>query len=153
MNKKFNVWYPQGKQMIESGAPGVLIHLDGEINSLDENGMLVGTDNAGEGVIIPFTGLTDQDDNELHEGDVTSLEVDGETRYFKVAIKTVVRELVSHPSFSDETAKVAITAVVFEWNGFELFPCVDKNGVPDNKRMKKVGNIYENPELLYEGGK
>lgn len=99
-------------------------------------------------VFRQFTGLTDKGDNELYDGDITSLEVDRETRYFKVAIKTVVREVVSHPTFSDDTAKVAITAVVFEWNGFDLFPCVDKDGVPDNKRMKKVGNIYENPELL-----
>ncbi|KOS68365.1 hypothetical protein AEA09_07210 [Lysinibacillus contaminans] len=51
----------------------------------------------------------------MYEGDLTELEVDGEIRRFVVRIKTVVREMVSHPSFDDATAKVKVTGVVFEW--------------------------------------
>ena len=95
-----------------------------------------------------YTGLKDKNGREIYEGDVTELEVDGEIRRFVVKIKTVIREVVSHPSFNDDTAKVAITGVVFEWNGFELFPCVDENGEFDNTKMVVIGNIYKNPELL-----
>ncbi len=76
---------------------------------------------------------------------------DGEIRYFKVSIKSVVRKVLCHPDFDDEYSKVEITGVVFEWNGYELFPCVDTYGVPDYKMMKVVGNIFDNPELI-EGG-
>ena len=95
-----------------------------------------------------FTGLKDKNGREIYENDITELEVDGNIRRFVVKIKIIVRELVSHPSFFEETAKVAITGVVFEWNGFELFPCVDENGQVDNEKMVVVGNIYEHPHLL-----
>lgn len=99
-----------------------------------------------------YTGLKDKNDKEIYEKDITELEVDGEIRRFVVNIKTVIRDVVSHPSFDDETAKVAITGVVFEWGGFELFPCVDDKGESDNSKMTVVGNIYENPELLGGAG-
>lgn len=98
--------------------------------------------------VSQFVGLTDENEEEMFEGDIAELEVDGEIRHFVVRIKTVVREVMSHPSFDDSTAKVEITGVVFEWNGFDLFPCVDDKGVADNKRMVVVGNIYETPELV-----
>lgn len=98
--------------------------------------------------IMQYTGLKDKNGREIYENDITELEVDGDIRRFVAKIKTVVREVVSHPSFDDDVAKVAITGVVFEWNGFELFPCVDKDGEFDNSKMVVVGNIYENPDLL-----
>lgn len=157
MNKKFNAWFEMEKKMVPSES--LIFEYDGREDepftfAFDDTNTYYDDNNEkqmkGTMLFVPqyFTGLTDQDDNELYDGDITALEVDGDTRYFRVAIKTVERELVSHPSFSDETAKIVITGVVFEWNGFDLFPYVDENGVPDNKRMKKVGNIYENPELI-----
>lgn len=99
-------------------------------------------------IFMQFTGLLDKNDKEIYEGDIVSIPLDGdETRVFEVAIETVVREVVSHPSFDGDTAKVAITGVVFKWKGFELFPCISK-GIPDNQKMEVIGNIYENPELL-----
>jgi uncharacterized phage protein (TIGR01671 family) len=97
-----------------------------------------------------YTGLKDKNGKKIYTEDITEIELEnGETRRFLVRIKTVVREVVSHPSFTDHTAKVAITGVVFEWNGFELFPCVDEKGKHDNESlMKVIGNIHENPELL-----
>ena len=100
--------------------------------------------------VVQYTGLKDKNGREIYEKDITEIEVDGEIRRFVVNIKTVIREVVSHPSFDDEIAKVAITGVVFEWNGFELFPCVDENGDFDNMKMVVTGNVFENPELLEE---
>ncbi|MEG0259437.1 MAG: YopX family protein [Lysinibacillus sp.] len=162
MNKKFNAWFEAEKRMVLS--ENLIFEYDGREDepftfAFDDTDTFYDENNEkqmkGTMSFVPlyFTGLTDRYDKELYDGDITTLEVEGETRHFKVAIKTVVRELLSHPSFADDTAKIVITGVVFEWNDFELFPCVDENGVPDNKRMKKVGNIYENPELLYEGSK
>lgn len=101
-------------------------------------------------ILMQYTGLKDMNGREIFEGDITEIDFGyGEVRKFVVRIKTVVREVLSHPSFSDETAKVAITGVVFEWNGFELFPCVDENGAHDNESlMRVIGNFYENPELI-----
>ncbi|MGF2617758.1 hypothetical protein FZC84_12020 [Rossellomorea vietnamensis] len=94
------------------------------------------------------TGLHDKNGKEIFEGDIVKLEFDGIERIFEVGIETVVREVKSHPSFADKYAKVAITGVVFKWEGFQLFPCVDYQGMSDTERMEIIGNIFENPELL-----
>ena len=101
-----------------------------------------------------YTGLTDKNGNKIFEGDITKLVLsDGEIRYFKVSIKSVTREVVCHPDFDDTTSKVNITGVVFEWDGYELFPCINTNGVPDYKMMEVIGNIHDNPELLEDENK
>ena len=89
------------------------------------------------------TSLRDKNGKRIYQKDITELEVDGEVRRFVVDIKTVEREVVSHHSFDDPTAKVAITGVVFQWGGFDLFPCVDEEGTLDNEKMTIVGNVIE----------
>lgn len=89
------------------------------------------------------TGLLDANGLEICVGHVTQLKLDdGTIRKFKVKEKTVTREVVNHPDFEEGTSKVAITGIVFEWEGYDLFPCVDKNGVPDNERMAIIG-VYD----------
>lgn len=99
-------------------------------------------------VLMQSTGMVDENENEIYSGDLTELDVDGEKRLFEVQIRQVVRKVKSHPDFYDEYAKVAIQGVVFLWEGYELFPCIDGQGVIDTSRMRIVGNIYENSELL-----
>lgn len=94
------------------------------------------------------TDLRDKNGKRIYQKDITELEVDGEIRRFVVDTKTVEREVVSHPSFDDPTAKVAITGVVFQREGFELFPCIDEKGIRDNEKMTIVGNVIE--QLLIE---
>ena len=97
-----------------------------------------------------FSKLYDKNRNPIYEGDITKLILPwGEIRLFEVVFKTSVRkELICHEGFDDRTAKVAITGFTFVWNNFDLFLCIDENGVPDNEKMEVVGNIYENPLIL-----
>lgn len=85
----------------------------------------------------------------IFKGDITELKLpNGEKRRFEVDIRTVIRKVVNHPDFDESTAKVAITGVVFLWNGYELFPCVDEDNKFDTAKMKIIGNIYDTPDLL-----
>lgn len=84
------------------------------------------------------TGLFDKNGNQIEVGDKVKLLVDGEERIFDVCFKTVQRTVKSHPDFIDRYARVNITGIVFCWNGYDLFPCVDKNGTPDNEKMQIV---------------
>ncbi len=96
-----------------------------------------------------YTTFNDKNGTPIYEGDITELILsDGETRRFEVTFKKVEREVISHPTFDDPSAKVVIYGAVFLWNGFELFPCVDENGINDTKKMRVIGNIFDNPELL-----
>lgn len=60
----------------------------------------------------------------------------------------IERKVLCHPDFDDDVEKVELNAICFEWNGYELFPCIDKNGVSDISKMEVIGNIFDNPELL-----
>ncbi len=85
------------------------------------------------------TGLFDKNGKPISVGDKTSLVLDnGEVREFDVCVKTVNRVVKCHPDFDDKYAKVAITGVVFCWNGYDLFPCVDENGISDVSKMEVI---------------
>ena len=79
------------------------------------------------------TGLRDKNGTEIKIGDRTRLVLpSGEVREFEVCFKTVKRTTVKTlPGFEPETAEVSITGIVFCWNGHDLFPCVDEEGVSD----------------------
>lgn len=102
--------------------------------------------------ICQCTELPDKNGKLIWENDITKLVMpDGEIRYFKVSFKKVIRKVLNHPDFYDDVAKVELNAICFEWHGYELFPCIDENGVSDISKMEVVGNIFDNPSLL-EGG-
>lgn len=86
-----------------------------------------------------ITGLRDKNGRQIKIGDKVRLILDnGEERVFDVQFRTVQRTVKCHPAFDDEFVKVNITGVVFCWNGFELFPCVDKDGVSDTAKMEVI---------------
>lgn len=85
------------------------------------------------------TGLFDKNGQEIKIGDRTRLILDdGEVREFDVCFKTVTRIVKNHPSFVDKYSKVSITGVVFQWKNYELFPCLDENGISDVSKMEIV---------------
>ena len=85
------------------------------------------------------TGLFDKNGTPINIGDRTRLVLDnGEVREFDVCFKTVERKVKCHHDFDDEFAKVAITGIVFCWKGYDLFPCVDENGVCDTSKMEVI---------------
>lgn len=101
--------------------------------------------------VCEYIGETDKNGRWIFENDITKLVLPGgEVRYFKVSFKKVVRKVLCHPDFYDDIAKVKLNAVCFEWNGYELFPCVDDNGASDVSKMEVVGNFFDNPDFLKE---
>jgi len=84
-------------------------------------------------------GYIDKNGTPINVGDKTRIELDnGEVREFDVRFKRVTRTVKSHPDFDDEYAKVAIEGIVFCWRGYDLFPCVDENGILDTAKMEIV---------------
>lgn len=88
------------------------------------------------------SGLKDKNGKDIRIGDTVRLVLpDGEVRDFLVEYKTVGRTVKSHPDFEDEYANVNITGVVFTWNGYNLFPCVDEKWEnPDNEKMEIISD-------------
>lgn len=91
------------------------------------------------------TGLIDKNGTHIKVGDRTRLVLDsGEVREFKVCFKTVNRTTVKTlQGFEPETAEVSITGIFFCWEGYDLLPCVDENGVSDVAKMEVIRSIQE----------
>ena len=85
------------------------------------------------------TGLKDKNGRDICFGNTVRLVLeDGEIRDFEVCLKTITRTVKCHKSFDDDYAKVNITGVVFSWNEYDLFPCVDENGVSEVSKMEVI---------------
>lgn len=86
------------------------------------------------------TGLYDRNGTPINVGDKTRLVLpDGEVRVFDVCFKTVQRTTIkTFPGFEPETIDVSITGIFFCWDGNDLLPCVDEDGVSDVSKMEVV---------------
>lgn len=90
------------------------------------------------------TGLFDKNGKEMRIGDKVRLILDdGEERIFDVCYKTVERRVACHPDFEEEYTRVSITGIVFNWQGYDTFPRVDSEGIPDNRKMEIVEETQE----------
>lgn len=86
------------------------------------------------------TELIDKNGKPIRVGSRTRLILDdGEVREFDVCFKTVQRTTVkTFEGFEPETTDVAITGIFFCWEGHDLLPCVDENGVSDVEKMEVI---------------
>lgn len=93
------------------------------------------------GVILElWTGLFDKNRTPIYVGDRTRLVLeDGEVREFEVCFKTVQRTTIKTlRGFEPESVDVSITGIFFCWEGNDLLPCVDENGVSDVEKMEVI---------------
>lgn len=86
------------------------------------------------------TGLFDKNGTPINIGNRTRLVLeDGEVREFDVCFKTVNRTTVeTFEGFEPETTEVSITGIFFCWEGYDLLPCIDKNGISDVAKMEVI---------------
>nr|DAV57445.1 MAG TPA: hypothetical protein [Caudoviricetes sp.] len=86
------------------------------------------------------TGLFDKNGTPINVGDRTRLVLeDGEVREFEVCFKTVQRTTIKTlRGFEPESVDVSITGIFFCWEGNNLLPCVDENGVSDAEKMEVI---------------
>ncbi len=86
------------------------------------------------------TGLFDKNGTPIRPGDRTRLVLEsGEVREFDVCFKTVKRTTVKTlQGFEPETIDVSITGIFFCWEGNDLLPCVDENGISDVEKMEVI---------------
>jgi len=147
---KFRAWDKDFELMDYRTTPGNLLYAlhaeDGDYDHEDERRY----------ILMQFSGLRDNkrteeypEGQEIYEGDVVELDIgDGEKRRLIVRIGTVNREVVCYPGFAVKSTKVSMTGVFFEWEGYQLLPCVDDDGISDSEKVEVIGNIYEHPHLL-----
>lgn len=138
---KFRAWNDVAKVMYPSNIPGLLIHFDGELNGLDENGMLEGTDNTRQHHLMQYTGLKDDNGKEIYEGDI---------------VKTHDQNNVIEYEHGSFLVK-GLHADEYERTYSVLYHYLVDATIPDmphsrfdgvTTTLEVIGNIYENPELL-----
>ena len=120
---KFRAW--DGKKTHED-----VVVIDGEAYKREYIGNILNPD-ARAGMPMQFTGLKDENEKEIYEGDVVKITVD------------VSYETSTIPGIIHET-RVFIEKVFWDdatlgWAPFLL---------PIEYSVEVIGNIYENPELL-----
>lgn len=79
--------------------------------------------NAGERILMQYTGLKDKNGVEIYEGDICHVDGLGNC----------------------EVGVCGLYGTVFKSNGYE-HPVIDS--IAENDSFEVIGNIYENPELL-----
>lgn len=143
---KFRAWNDAAKVMYESNIPGLLIHFDGELNGLDANGMLEGTDNTRQHQLMQYTGLKDKHGTEIFEGDIIYWEIDngvGIESY--TAIVKWSENLVEEGWSQTYKWLVGYTGNYYRGSYDEL-----STPAAYNDELQVIGNIYEHKHLLEE---
>lgn len=139
---KFKVWYPKTKEMLDSNAEGVLIHLDGEVNHLNEDAQIIGTDNVPDVLLLEYTGLKDKNGKEIYEGDILTsnhypFQDDGKYNYHGVV------------EWGEEEAAFFLTKALANTQKRGVSHGISESLMNyDITEFEIIGNIHENPELL-----
>ena len=130
--KSFKVWDKKFKRFIEGGELIFKLYGESEFEvNINELGMDSGENRQEDFIIIQNTGLKDKDDKEIWEGDIVEIHRKwGDGSYVTEPYKTII-------------------VWCKKWAGFGLKDIRD-NIVEEfgSVEYRKIGNIYENPELL-----
>lgn len=146
---KFRAWCDKDKIMYPESNVGLMIHFNGELNSIDSNGDIVGTYNTKQLTIMQYTGINDNsdclvndldndielEDKEIYEEDIVrfSYEDEEHTGIVKFGVGSFIITSNTLPDGYIPISEITNTDREYSW--------ID--GIV-------VGNTYENPELISE---
>lgn len=124
---KFRAWDKLGNRMINSDCVDLFIHFDGELNSMDDDCNVIGTNRTSKFKLqlMQYTGLKDKNGTEVFEGDIVNMIFPGTKG------PRVIEFL--NGAFGVKTHKQS-TELWWE----EVW----------HKDIEIIGNIYENIDLL-----
>ncbi len=120
---KFRAWDKSEKIMYSSNCINLLIYFNGQLQSSNEYGKLLGTINTPKMKIMQYTGLKDKNGKEIYEADI----IKNTQGYL---------EEVAFVNGSFQTASIK-------------YPNANLHLLDTySEYIEVIGNIYENPELL-----
>lgn len=152
---KFRAWDKSKRIMYSSNCTNLLLHFNGQLQSYDEYGKLLGTFNTPEMKIMQYIGLKDKNGKEIYENDILKVLVRQKEKHAPVdGLETIVDDLFSDIGLK-ETYFWTVEYVNFNtYSGFRCYGTNRRFNIPltystlINTEAEIIGNIYENPELL-----
>ncbi|WP_270445675.1 YopX family protein [Fusobacterium varium] len=97
--------------------------------------------------LIRSTGFFDKNNSEIFEGDILKIQIENTfcerkllCRYGKFKKKIIGIDKKRH--------KAEIKGFYFVSDTFDILLPIIRNGISDTQKMEKIGNIYENPNLM-----
>lgn len=93
--------------------------------------------------VCRFTGLMDKNQCRIYVGDYVDVELQDGVFKFEACYGTVSRKVKNYHDFEGEYSLVNITGVYFAWSGRFLYPSVDAFGIPGNRKMRVIGNKFD----------
>lgn len=97
--------------------------------------------------LIRSTGFFDKNNSEIFEGDILKIQIENTfcerkllCRYGKFKKKIIGIDKKRH--------KAEIKGFYFVGDTFDILLPIIRNGISDTQKMEKIGNIYENPNLM-----
>lgn len=97
--------------------------------------------------VMNSTGFFDKNNNEIFEGDVLEIEIEDTGWKRKILCKfgKFKKKIIGIDKKRHETETVGF---FFLSDTFDRLLPTTKNGISDTQKMEKIGNIYENPNIM-----
>jgi uncharacterized phage protein (TIGR01671 family) len=136
---KFKAWNPQNQEMYSPYCIDLMIHLNGVFQSLDDKGLIKGTINTPQLELLQYTELKDISGKEIYDKDII-LRKDTKlnSKYIGVITFGVYGEEHSENHLGFYVNWITKCAKDFR-----------KDLTYWNKKVKVIGNIYQNKKLLF----